>query len=116
MRLYRSLFLLALVPTLAFLLAAPGCSSKKPAGRSSGDLEDLQDDSAKGGGEEMKVAVDSKGWGSVEGFVSYDGTPPAPESMKPEMDKHNDHAVCEAGKEVETIKQTWIVGKNKGVA
>jgi hypothetical protein len=113
MRRFQSIAILATMVALAFLFAAPGCSKKavKPRG---GDLED--EDGGKTAEVANKTELASMGWGSVEGQVTYDGEPPTPESLKPQMEKHNDAAKCLMGKPDEIIEQTWIIGANKGVA
>src|SRR5205823_1122617 len=116
MRPFRSIMLLALIPALAFLLAGPGCSSKgKKPPRPAGDLEEVEGEGGKSA-EPAKTEVAGKGWGTVEGFVSYEGEPPKVGTLVPEMEKHQDKAKCLAGKPDEKSEQTWIIGPNKGVA
>jgi hypothetical protein len=119
MRRYHFLAILFLVPALAILIGGSGCSSKKAKnpGRPSGDLEDVSDDGGKSSdGAIAKTEIPSKGWGSVEGFVTYDGDPPTPASLKGRMEEHENKAECLMGKPEELIEQTWVVGPNKGVA
>lgn len=122
---YTLLGSLLAVPALAlFLASVPGCS--KPADKGTAD----KGTAAKGDGATSSSKGDTGGKGEgdkkggkgevvavkatdavVKGKVVYDGTPPVMPKIKA-MDKHEDHAKCEAGP---THEQTWLVSKDGGV-
>jgi hypothetical protein len=122
MRRFLPLGSLLAIPALALLLATvPGCPSKDSGtkdkavagkdGKPSGDGE--KEKGGKGGkGEALAVKSTDA---SVKGRVVYDGTPP---KMKPitAIDTHGDKAQCHAGPEFTQVEQTWMVGKDNGVA
>src|SRR5262249_32475921 len=70
-----------LVPALVVLIAAPGCGGKKRGGGGSGEEED--DTTAP---PPKLTAVDSKGWGWVEGTVTVSETPPPPKDITDKME------------------------------
>jgi hypothetical protein len=106
--------ILSLIPALALLTATPGCSKPKKATRPPAELDE-GDDGAKAS-EPTKTELASKGWGSIEGVVSYDGTLPEIGTLRMRMEEHQDKAQCLMGKDDEIKEQTWIIGPNKGVA
>lgn len=57
----------------------------------------------------------STGWGTIEGKVVFDGEPPTPKDLTPQIAmKEADAAHCKMGK---TVDETWVVGgADKGVA
>ena len=72
---------------------------------------------ASGARSQEKKELPSTGWGTLKGIATYDGVPPVPRDLTPEMMKHNDKACCLAGKGLELVEQTWVVNKkNAGVA
>lgn len=113
----RTASLVGAIPVMlgAALLIGCGGEAKKDAvadtkaeTKSAGDKK-----KAKGGKtEELTAATD----GVLKGRVVLDGGD-APKMMAIEaMAKHQDAKVCLAGDETEKSEQTWIVGKDKGVA
>jgi hypothetical protein len=61
----------------------------------------------------------AEGWGSLTGRILYDGNPPAPKSLVPNMSQHADKSCClnPNAKPIEKEDNTWIVDpKTKGVA
>src|SRR5437762_11405085 len=69
---------------------------------------------------QQKAIMKHDGWGSVSGRVTYDGDPPVPESLVPEILKlmnAQDKACCKAGPANQKVRQNWVVDpKSKGVA
>ena len=67
-----------------------------------------------------KAIMKHDGWGSLSGRVTYDGDPPAPVSLLPEINdlkNPEDKACCKAGPAHQKVKQNWVVDpKSKGVA
>ena len=64
------------------------------------------------GGSE-KTPVEAKATATIKGKVVYDGTPPAPKSLKDAMSASGDKDLCLAG---DTNDPVWMVGADKGVA
>lgn len=103
-----------LAPALTVFLAGCGDKSKEAPKAASGETKKSGDATAKPvttGGE--KTPVEGKGVASLKGKVTYDGTPPAPKDLKPEMEKQQDKSHCVMG---DTLDPTWTVGKDGGVA
>jgi hypothetical protein len=110
----RMLALVLAVPVLAVLtLAGCGGGDKKTTTPS-----DKKAKTGDGDGKEKKAAAAmiKPGDGKLTGRVVYDGEAPKMLFIA-EMDKHNDaKACCLKGSEKEKNDQTWIIGKDKGVA
>lgn len=60
-----------------------------------------------------KTPVEGTGVATIKGKITYDGTPPAPKSLKDVMGTHADKDMCLSG---DTNDPTWIIGKDGGVA
>lgn len=115
---FRVLGALLLTPALAALLALPGCSSgsnkgkaKSDASAKSGDSGAKSDSGKKGGGETVQAKYDAV----IKGRVVYDGTPPKMGTQEAIL-KHKDKDYCLKAPEDQKVEQTWIIGKDKGVA
>jgi hypothetical protein len=108
-----------LIPVVALLLSAPGCGkSKKHVERGGGGDEVIPDEGSNQTAAPTKKEFTFAEFGSLEGLITYEGTPPTPGSLKPEMEKHKDkdHCIMDAKPE-ELIEQTWVIdGPNHGVA
>lgn len=107
---------LRLIPVaLMMFILALGCGDK---GADKGGSTDSGGGTSGGGGEKKKTALEklaSKGAGTVEGKVSFDGEPPTPKDLTPQINmKEGDAPHCKMGK---TEDETWVVDKaDKGVA
>lgn len=97
----------------AGLVFAIGCGggTKPPA-----DNKDGSSPKADGGSKSAPAgkleALDTKGAGSVEGKIVFDGTPPAPKAIDMSKDETGH---CKKGPDGEKIDQTWVVDANGGV-
>jgi hypothetical protein len=65
-------------------------------------------------GKKLEPFVPTNNKAAIKGRVTYDGTPPI--MPKINLMGHADEAPCCAGPDKEPREQTWIVGKEKGVA
>jgi len=109
--------LLAVLAFAVVLATVPGCpeskvtpTKDKAAVATDKSATPKDDTTPKGGKGEAVVA---KAYDAVvKGKVVYDGTPPEMPPIKA-MAGHGDEAKCHAGP---TKEQTWIVGKDNGVA
>jgi hypothetical protein len=109
MKRYSYLGSLLAIPVVVVILGAvPGCPSKK--------VDTAPTDGAKGKTEQVSTKAEpfvvENLDGVIKGRVVYDGTPPEMGDL-PGIATHDDKALCLAGPHKE---QTWIVGKDKGVA
>jgi hypothetical protein len=104
--------LLALLPALGLMVAAPGCGKKEEAAPPPKKM-DGGNKGANTGGKKTELA--STGWGTLSGTVVYDGTPPEPKALDMKGNKNAD--ACHDTKDKDQlIEQTWLVNKdNKGV-
>ncbi len=110
-----------LIPALALCLVAGGCTQKgaeKPKDTTASTTTPAPEDKGKpaekaGGGK--KETLTAKTDGKIKGTVKYDGTPPTPEAIAL-MKAHADKEICLAGSEHEKVDQTWLIGKDNGVA
>lgn len=115
-------FYLALlaIPAVAVMLATiPGCPNKegkKPEGPTPAGTANTPGTES---GKSAKVAfVVTKADGTIKGRVIYDGTPPVMPDIKL-MESSGDKLTCHSGDEGHAYRhkeQTWIVGKDHGVA
>jgi len=107
MRRFRLITMLLLVPGLATLATVSGCGGNE-------EQKTSQDGGKKAGGPGKKstaptAPVESTGWGTIKGKVTFDGSPPE----RPELtiDKNTDVCKCKpAQKRGDTKEQTWKVG------
>jgi hypothetical protein len=107
---------------LALMLALPLCAVLALTGCGGGDKKtttppDKKTKTGDGDGKKAAAAATIKpGSGKLTGRVVYDGDAPKM-SFIAEMAKHNDaKTCCLKGSEDEKNEQTWIIGKDKGVA
>jgi hypothetical protein len=115
----RLISLAVLVPAVAVFLAG-GCSksddNKGGGGGGPGTVGRGGSDNTgttKTGGTKAELASD--GWGTIEGKVTYKGTPPTRTELP--IDQNKDHCLSKAAKaEGDTLDQTWKVGADGGVA
>jgi len=96
-----------------------GCGDK-PASSGGGTKAPSTSGGTKDGGTKQptassgeKTPVEGTGVATIKGKISYEGTAPAPKSLKDVMAGHQDKDLCLAG---DTNDPTWIVGKDGGVA
>jgi len=73
----------------------------------------MESGGTKTGSSGEKTPVEGTGVATIKGKISYDGTPPAPKSLKDVMGTHADKDMCLSG---DTNDPTWIVGSDGGVA
>ncbi|HEV3080521.1 MAG TPA: hypothetical protein VGY66_12110 [Gemmataceae bacterium] len=115
---FRRWEILLIVPALAYILATTGCGSDKgkdvPRGSSSNTRSTTVASNTGSSGVEAG-AFEAKGTGTLKGKVTYDGTPPTPVDLTPEMEKKNepDKSHCLKGRRQEEL---WMVSGDKGVA
>jgi len=112
----KRLFALLLALPMLASIGLVGCGEKKPTPAPTPP----GGGTSRGKGPQAAVngaaATIKPGDGKVIGRVVYDGTAPKPGRI-PELDKHEDaKQVCHKGPEEEQLDQTWIVGKDGGVA
>lgn len=71
-----------------------------------------------GGGDDVKTVKPTvkPGGARVVGRVVLAGEAPKPGSLEPKMMEHKDSPTCLAGEAFEKVDQTWMIGKDKGVA
>ncbi len=108
--------LAVLVSVLALSLVISGCGGQDDAAGKKKKRGQLR---GSGEGQTAKeyTELDSKGWGTLSGTVTYDGDPPTPALIN--MTGNQDKDKCHATKEPEQDLRdpTWVVDpKNKGVA
>jgi hypothetical protein len=98
----------------AGLIFAVGCGggTKPPADNKDGSSTPKDGDSKKAPAAKLE-ALDTKGAGSVEGKVLFDGTPPA---AKPIDMSKDETGHCKKSPDGEKVDQTWVVDANGGVA
>lgn len=69
---------------------------------------------------QQKAIMKHDGWGSLSGRVTYDGDPPVPDSLLPEIAKlqnAEDKACCKAAPANQKVRQNWVIDpKSKGIA
>jgi hypothetical protein len=112
---------LLVIPAVAFMLATvPGCPNKEgktsPVAKTGGAGSDTVAADKKGGKAEAFLVKATDG--TIKGRVVYDGTPPVMPDIKA-MAASGDKAQCHAGDADHPYRhkeQTWIVGKDHGVA
>ncbi len=108
---------LLLVPVLALFAALPGCGDKSgDKGAKKGDEKAKVDEPKKGDEKKASVELDAPTDGVIKGRVVIDGAAPEAKSLADTIAKHADKDACMAGGGTNIIEQTWIVGKDKGVA
>ena len=116
MRRFRLITFLLLVPGLAALATVSGCGKDKTeqtGGGQSGEKAKDRGTSAHAG--VPTAEVPSKGWGTLQGKVTYDGDPPA--TPDPDIQKDRPRCACkEAADRGDTKQQRWKLGPDKGVA
>jgi hypothetical protein len=110
--------LLAVPAVVVMLATIPGCPSKEgkslpPPQGSKGGPEVKEAAAPKAGGGEAFVAKSTDA--TIKGRVVYDGTPPVMGEIK-QIASSGDKEACHAGPEFTHKEQTWIVGKDHGVA
>jgi hypothetical protein len=106
------------IPALA-LLTMTGCGGgdKKSTDKKTGDGKVASDGKKKGDGESKGAGGAIKpGTGKITGKVVLEGDMPKIATLEPVMAKHNDGKYCLMCPDVEKQDQTWIIGKDKGVA
>lgn len=88
-----------------------GCGDKPPATTGGGGTDPGTKPSSKKPLEKLA----STGWGTIEGKITFDGEPPTPRDLTPQINmKESDAPHCKMGK---TVDETWVVGgADKGVA
>jgi hypothetical protein len=111
--------ILFLVPITAIIISGCGGGDEtdkpKASKRGGGGGSERKAGSSgtqKAGGSGPLTALDTKGTATVKGKVTYDGTPPKPESFKKRMQEQGDRTHCLKGP---TDDPTWKVGPNKEV-
>lgn len=106
----------AVVVMIATIPGCPGGNKESKETKESRAPKPSDVDGAKGGTEGAKAGkvalVVTKADGTIKGRVVYDGTPPEMPDIKG-MESSGDKAACLAGPHK---VQTWIVGKDHGVA
>jgi hypothetical protein len=117
MKRFPILGIILLIPALA-MLASVGCDKSKdsapppPTKDTQGSSKDAKD---KGGdGDKKDLAAPGENPSSVSGMVKFKGEFTA--VIEPELKKHKEAELCMGGKEADKIVQTWIVGKDHGLA
>src|SRR5713101_2937115 len=90
----------------------PPTKIAKKGGRSESKTPESKQPAGGGGGGAAAGAteLESTGWGTLKGMVTFDGTPPAPTPVK--MEKDPDYCKRTDPKKL----QLWQVGPNNGVA
>jgi hypothetical protein len=68
------------------------------------------------GGKAAAKTTIKPGGAKISGRVVLAGEAPKPASLEAKMKEHNDKATCLAGEAFEKMDQTWMIGKDKGVA
>jgi hypothetical protein len=119
MRRYRVWAVLSLVPAVA--LWVTGCGDKGdtpkagpgPQGKTSKPGEQSGTPGKTGSASAERTALKGTGVASLKGKVTFDGDPPKPKDLKPDMEKQQDKDHCLKGP---TLDPTWMVGADKGVA
>jgi len=104
-------------PAFAAALAAVGCGggdkATTPGKPTSTSDAPKSGGSTTGGSSEGPTALEPKGFATIKGKVTYEGTPPAAEEIHfPENLEKKDRDVCLKG---EHRDQSWVVGADKGV-
>src|SRR5881628_228984 len=104
-----------MVPALVLVTGLSGCGkeeapqqTRKPRSTGGGPAGD--------GGKAVTKATIKPGGAKVAGRVVLAGEAPKPASLEPKMKEHNDKATCLAGEAFEKVEQTWMIGKDNGVA
>jgi hypothetical protein len=110
---FRSVTSLLAVPAAAALLFLTGCGGDKPPTPSK-DGSANTGGGDKGGPKGPLKELESKGTGTVEGKVVFDGTPPVPKPVDFSAKKENE-AYCHMGPKVDTTDPLWRVGPDGGV-
>ena len=103
------------IPVSALLVGVTGCGKEDKPTKPAADKRLVGSDGS-GGKKAGPKTIIKAGTAKVVGRVVYDGDPPAPGSLVATMKEHKDQNHCLAGPEVEKQDQTWIIGKDKGVA
>lgn len=100
-----------LIPALflVFLTGCPGPSKTTPV--TTGGPPPTGDPGPKG----AKTAITAPTDGVIKGVVTFDGDPPKEVPEKAIL-AHKEKDICLAGGGIHVIEQTWLVGKDKGVA
>lgn len=104
---------LLLIPAITMFAFIGGCTPAKVPEKKSEDkpAETTKDDATK-----KRTPITTATTGTIKGVVKYKGTPPEPKVLD-EISKHKDGPQCLASKNKDDlIDQTWIVGKDGGVA
>src|SRR5262245_53106040 len=103
-----------MLPALVLVTGLSGCGKEETppprktrltGGGGSGD-----------GGKAAAKTTIKPGGAKISGRVVLAGEATKPASLEAKMKEHNDKATCLAGEEFEKLDQTWMVGKDKGVA
>jgi hypothetical protein len=109
---------LLLIPAV-ILFATVGCTpNKKDEPKPVADAAKAKDaDKGKEGGEKKKKEeITTAPDATVKGIVKFKGTPPAPKEDK-RIAEHKEAKECLTGaREIDKQEQTWIIGKDDGVA
>ena len=105
----RFIATLLTIPALALLTGLAGCGKEDPPAK----RKPIAIGSDGSGGGDAKKATIKPGTAKVVGRVVFDGEPPTPASLEKVMGEHPDKATCLAG---DKMDQTWVVGKDRGVA
>ena len=104
-----------MLPALILLTGLSGCGKEEPPAQ---PRKPRLTGGAGGGdsGKQAAKATIKPGSAKVAGRVVLAGEAPKPASLEPKMKEHNDKATCLAGAEFEKVEQTWMIGKDNGVA
>jgi len=106
--------MLLLFPALVCLATVPGCGGGDKPPKKKGGGDGSGDGSGDGGGETKLTELDSKGWGSLVGQVTFEGElPEKPADFTPKMNERaEDKHVCnspEAQKDGDTKDPSWKI-------
>jgi hypothetical protein len=103
----RILSALLIVGLCASVQLVSGCGKdKKTTGPTGPSTEPTEPEDGK------LAALEGKGWATIKGTVTYDGTPPTP----PKIDFGNHQECMKDAPEEDKVDPTWLVGPKGGVA